>query len=192
MGNYLEASMSANLDKVTRCIIQPMQSLWGYEVDEYTARAYVDELRYFTEEALNLAIKNLRRNSEKRPTIAKLIKACQDAKSSLTQTTSEAEKPKRLTKSQVDEVMLGSLGAIAYREGYWWQLFEFLSMQATDTFVNENQLEIIKEQASRANDKELERKVYSTPDLYRKPLINFYETLMKRKSQARERYGFAE
>lgn len=190
MGNYLEASMSANLDKITRCVIQPIQSLWGYEVDEYTARAYVDELRYFTEDALNLAIKNLRRTSEKRPTMAKLLKACYDSRAESANTLEVAKKPERLTKAQVDDVMQGSLGAIAYREGYWWQLFEFLSMRATDTFVTDKQLEIIKAEAARADDQELARKVLATPDMYRKPLLSFYDTLMKRKEHARLRYGF--
>lgn len=192
MGNFIENSMNANLEKITRCVIQPIQSLWGYEVDEYTAKAYIDELRYFSEDVLNLAIKNLRRNSEKRPTMAKVMRACYDARTQLTPSERKAEKPKQLTAAQVDEVMRGTLGAIAYREGYWWQLYEFLTLKAKDTFVTGDQLATIKDEASRANDSELARKVTSSPDVFRETFTRFYETLMRRKEQVLAQYGWAQ
>lgn len=189
MGNYIEKSERTNAEKVTRCVIVPMHSLWGYEMDEYSVRAFIDELRFYDEDTLNGAMRSLRTTSEKRPTLVKIIKACNEMKDRQKSNAPIKTAPLSLNQIQISSVMTSFIGQKAFEEGYWWQLYEFLSMKATSTFITDEQLETIKAEASRANDEELERKVYASPEPFRSVFIKFHDTMVNRKAAVLYRYG---
>jgi len=183
-------STKANIEKIARTVINPVQALWGYEVDEYTAKAYLEELYFFSDEELNKAIKTLRKESEKRPSLSKIVKACYAARESSKPPSHLSAAPQSLTQKQIDEVMEGIIGINAFKGGYWWQLHEFLTYRATKTFITDDQIQAIKDVAAKAwSDQVLAEKVANSAPAFQPSFVNILETLMNRKRAVLYRYG---
>lgn len=61
--------------KIQRHVIDPLHGLFGATINEHLLDAYVEELGNYSEQTLDLAIKHIRRESKRTPTLANIIDA---------------------------------------------------------------------------------------------------------------------
>lgn len=179
-------------DKITEYVIKPIASLWGGTPDEYTIKAYIEELGKFSPDVLQKAMRGLRNASAKKPSLAAIIAACYDAKG--TQISGpEARKysDDRLPQAKVDEVMRGFVGQRAIREGWWHELYEHLIFTPhASTYITDDIIEDLLKKYNRAYpDSRVEQNVAESPAGMRESLEKIWEKMQERRRGAAEYYG---
>jgi hypothetical protein len=70
--------MSTNdkFQRITDCLIKPLERHYGFHFDPETIGEYIDDFSDYSEETLKKAMRDIRHESKKRPTVAHILEKC--------------------------------------------------------------------------------------------------------------------
>lgn len=104
-------------------------------------------------------------------------------------TTPEFSSPRsenyRLTSAEIAQVMCGSIGLEAFRDGWWWPLYQHLCTNAKSTFIDRVAVDILKADAkSQWTDERVESAIEKNQDpKMRASFASIWEKMKERRAR---------
>lgn len=176
--------------KVTAHVLEPMKALWGAKFDEYTQNAFVADLGRYDEKTLDAAIASLRRTDTRKPNLARVLGAVRAELATDAPAVVRSSEPRRLTDQQIADVMRSYQGQMAFAEGYWWELWQYLSYKATSTDLLPETISALKAECRRVpTDSEMEAKIALCQSDARDSFARIWETMKARRWQVYTAYS---
>lgn len=121
----------ADFTKVNEHVIQPLQRLYGTEINDYAIEAMVEDLCRYSNASLQNAIKHIRRTRKRSPSLADLIEACNYSPEESKGNPSDYREKKRAGEEKIhDEAWAAAYKATQCRDGLTAQT----EMYATELF----------------------------------------------------------